>query len=72
MKTSFNIYLVSDSTGETVDHVSRACLVQFNEFEAIEHVWTMVRSEEQVKKVINALKSKPGFVLYTLVASALF
>ena len=52
MKTSFNIYLVSDSTGETVDHVSRACLVQFNEFEAIEHVWTMVRSEDQVKKVI--------------------
>ena len=53
MKTSFNIYLVSDSTGETVDHVSRACLVQFNEFEAIEHVWTMVRSEEQVKKGWN-------------------
>ena len=67
MKTSFNIYLVSDSTGETVDHVSRACLVQFNEVEAIEHVWTMVRSEDQVRKVISALKLKPGFVLYTIV-----
>ena len=67
MKTSFNIYLVSDSTGDTVDHVAKACLVQFGEFEAIEHIWTMVRSAEQVKRITRALKAKPGFVLYTIV-----
>ena len=49
--TSFNIHLVSDSTGETVEHVARACLVQFSEIDAIEHVWTMIRSEEQIQKI---------------------
>ncbi len=67
MTNTFHIYLVSDSTGETVDHVARACLVQFEEFIPIQHVWTMVRSTEQVKKVLQTLQINPGFVLYTLV-----
>lgn len=66
MKT-FHIHLVSDSTGETVDHVSRASLVQFSDIEAIEHVWTLVRSPEQLEKVIKSIEKNPGFVLYTFV-----
>ena len=65
--SSFHIHLVSDSTGETVDHVARACLAQFREFDATEHVWTMVRSSEEVSRVIKTLQENPGFVLYTLV-----
>jgi len=63
----FHIHLVSDSTGETVDHVSRASLVQFSKIEPIEHVWTLVRSTDQLKKVITAIGEHPGFVLYTFV-----
>ncbi len=63
----FHIHVVSDSTGETVDHVSRASLVQFPDCEPIEHEWTLVRSTEQVEKVITAIEENPGFVLYTLV-----
>ena len=66
MKT-FDIHLVSDSTGETVDHVSRASLVQFPDIEPTEHVWTLVRSTGQVEKVIKSIEKNPGFVLYTLV-----
>jgi [pyruvate, water dikinase]-phosphate phosphotransferase / [pyruvate, water dikinase] kinase len=66
MKT-FHIHLVSDSTGDTVDHVSRASLVQFPDNEPIEHVWTLVRSTEQVEKVIKSVEKNPGFVLFTLV-----
>jgi len=66
MKT-FHIHLVSDSTGETVDHVSRASLVQFPDIEAVEHVWTLVRSTEQLEKVIRSIEENPGFVLYTFV-----
>ena len=67
MMSPIHIYLVSDSTGETVDYVARACLAQFEDFVPIQHVWTMVRSPDQVKKILAALKLNPGFVLYTLV-----
>ncbi len=66
MKT-FHVHLVSDSTGETVSVVARACLVQFNDTEPIEHVWSMVRTQVQIKKVLKSIKANPGIILYTLV-----
>ncbi|MEE8352345.1 MAG: pyruvate, water dikinase regulatory protein [Rhodospirillales bacterium] len=64
---SFHLHLVSDSTGETVGMVSRACLVQFDTIEAHEHLWTMVRSEDQAQEVLDKIKDNPGFVLFTIV-----
>jgi len=65
--TSVHLHLVSDSTGETVSHVAKAALVQFDEITFEEHLWSMVRSERQVDEVIEAVGDNPGFVLYTLV-----
>ena len=62
---SFHLHLVSDSTGETVGLVARACLVQFDNIDAIEHLWAMVRSQDQVKEVLSGIAKNPGFVLYT-------
>ncbi len=70
MKT-FNLHLVSDSTGETVGSVARAALVQFEEVEAEEFSWTLVRSKAQLEKVIESIKENLGVVLYTLVDSNL-
>ena len=53
MSNTYQIYLISDSTGETVDHVARACLAQFEEFVPTQHVWTMVRSPKQVEKFLE-------------------
>ncbi len=64
---SFHLHLVSDSTGETVGLVARACLAQFEDIEATEHLWPMIRSEDQAKSVIAAIREHPGFVLYTIV-----
>lgn len=64
---TFHLHLVSDSTGETVGLVARACLVQFDAIEATEHLWNMIRSEDQVEEVITGIKKNPGFVLYTIV-----
>lgn len=64
---SFHLHLVSDSTGETVGLVARACLAQFENIETTEHLWNMIRSEDQAKGVITAIKENPGFVLYTIV-----
>ncbi|HTV89446.1 MAG TPA: pyruvate, water dikinase regulatory protein [Stellaceae bacterium] len=61
------MHLVSDSTGETVHSVARACLVQFDEAQAIEHVWSMVRTKSQIDRVIAGVEVNPGLVLFTIV-----
>jgi [pyruvate, water dikinase]-phosphate phosphotransferase / [pyruvate, water dikinase] kinase len=65
----FHLHLVSDSTGETLEAVAKACLVQFENAESIKHFWPMIRSERQLDKVIDAIIEKPGLVLFTLVNS---
>ena len=63
----FNLHLVSDSTGETVGSVARAALVQFEDVDAEEFSWTLVRSKAQMEKVIEGIKENLGVVMYTLV-----
>ncbi len=62
-----NLHLVSDSTGETVSGVARACLVQFEDIEVSEYSWNMVRSPLQLEKVMEEVRRLPGLVLFTLV-----
>jgi regulator of PEP synthase PpsR (kinase-PPPase family) len=47
--------------------VARACLAQFEQCEPIEHVWSMIRSDRQVQKVVAGIEASPGVVLFTLV-----
>ena len=70
-ETRFHLHLVSDSTGETVHSVARACLVQFEEAEAVEHIWSMVRTKMQMERVIHGIEANPGVVLFTLVDEGL-
>jgi [pyruvate, water dikinase]-phosphate phosphotransferase / [pyruvate, water dikinase] kinase len=65
--SAFHLHLVSDSTGDTVHAVARACLVQFEGAEAIEHIWSMVRTKSQIERVVHGVSINPGLVLYTLV-----
>lgn len=70
MKT-FHLHLVSDSTGETVGNVARAALVQFEGVRPIEHLWSMVRTERQLDKVLGAIMAEPGIVMFTFVDAKL-
>jgi hypothetical protein len=63
----FNLHLVSDSTGETVSSVARAAMAQFDDAEADEHMWSLVRTKSQMDKVIHGIKENPGPVMFTLV-----
>ncbi len=63
----FHLHLVSDATGETVQSVARACLVQFEDAEPVEHIWTLVRNGRQMDEVVHAIEENPGFVLFTMV-----
>ena len=64
---NFHVHLVSDSTGETVSSVARACLVQYEGIFVQEHVWSLVRTKGQMDKVMQAVERDRGPVLYTLV-----
>ena len=63
----YHLHLVSDATGETLESVAKACLVQFEGVDVIKHFWPMIRSERQLDKVVADIAMKPGLVLYTLV-----
>ena len=65
--TVHHLHLVSDATGETINSVARACLVQFEGVEPIEHVWSLIRTEGQMIKVLTRIEENPGPVLFTLV-----
>jgi len=65
--SSFHLHLVSDATGETINSVARACLVQFEDAEPIEHHWSLIRTGRQMTKVLDGIRENPGMVLFTLV-----
>lgn len=61
------IYLVSDSTGETVESIARACIVQFEHVEGVEHHWNLVRTAAKVDQILERVSNAPGIVLFTFV-----
>jgi hypothetical protein len=65
--TIHHLHLVSDATGETINTVARACLVQFEGVKTIEHVWSLVRTRGQMDKALDGIAEYPGPVLFTLV-----
>ena len=63
-----HLHLLSDSTGETFDMVAKACLAQFDNVEALRHLWPMVRSEGHLDRVLDDVaRAAPALVLYTVV-----
>ena len=65
-----HLHLVSDSSGETVSSIARACLAQFEDCTVEQHVWWLIRGPGQAERVIEAVREKPGIVLYTIVDKA--
>src|SRR3546814_8357443 len=64
---TFHLHLVSDSTGETIQSVARACVAQFEGVEPIEHFWNLVRTHRQLELVLEDIERNRGVVVYTLV-----
>lgn len=67
MTEPYHLHMVSDATGETTHSVTRACLVQFEGIEVVEHLWPMVRNKPQVELVLEGIRQHPGIVIFTLV-----
>ena len=68
MKTIHEIYLVSDSTGETLERIFMALKAQFEDFEYNIHQFSFTRTENQISNILNdAKKKKDSIILYTIV-----
>ncbi|RMD90230.1 MAG: kinase/pyrophosphorylase [Alphaproteobacteria bacterium] len=63
----FHLHLVSDATGETLEAMAKAALVQFEGVEARKHLWPMIRTPTQMRRTMDFIAENPGLVLYTLV-----
>ena len=72
MSNSYQIYLVSDSTGETLDRVFLAIKAQFKNIEYDIKSYFFTRTENQVVKILEeAKKNKNSIILYTIVDNGL-
>ena len=72
MSITYQIYLISDSTGETIDRIFLALKAQFNKFKSEDHQYSFSRTENQILKILElAKKQENSIILYTIVDSKL-
>ena len=68
MANTYQIYLISDSTGETLDRIFLALKAQFKNIEYKVHSYSFTRTENQILKILeDAQKKKDSVILYTIV-----
>ena len=68
MSNTYQIYLISDSTGETLDRIFLALKAQFQNIEYKVHSYSFTRTENQIFKILeDAEKSQNSVILYTIV-----
>ena len=68
MSNTYQIYLISDSTGETLDRIFLALKAQFKNIEYKVHSYSFTRTENQILKILqDAKKNENPVILYTIV-----
>ena len=68
MEKTYQVYLISDSTGETLDRIFLALKAQFSNFNYKIYQYSFTRTENQILKIIDICKkNKNSIILYTIV-----
>ena len=68
MSNTYQIYLISDSTGETLDRIFLALKAQFLNIEYNVHSYSFTRTQNQILKILeDAKKNENSIILYTIV-----
>ena len=72
MNEKYNVYLVSDSTGETLDRIFLSLKSQFSNFDYEKKEFAFVRTEQQINKIIKECNNAENcLILYTIVETKL-
>ena len=72
MSNIYQIYLISDSTGETLDRIFTAIKAQFKNIDYKIHTYSFTRTENQILKILsNAKENQNSIILYSIVDSSL-
>ena len=72
MTNKYQIFLISDSTGETLDRIFLALQSQFAKFDYSKKEFVFIRTEQQINKIIKECKEKNNsIILYTIVDTKL-
>ena len=72
MSNTYQIYLISDSTGETLDRIFIAIKAQFKNINYKIHTYSFTRTENQILKILSdAEKDSNSIILYSIVDSNL-
>ncbi len=72
MNEKYNVYLVSDSTGETLDRIFLSLKSQFANFDYEKKEFAFVRTEQQIDKIIKECNNlENSLILYTIVETKL-
>ncbi|RPG95735.1 MAG: kinase/pyrophosphorylase [Candidatus Pelagibacter sp. TMED165] len=72
MNEKYNVYLVSDSTGETLDRIFLSLKSQFANFDYNKKEFAFVRTEQQIDKIIKESSGMlNSIILYTIVETKL-
>ena len=68
MSNIYQIYLISDSTGETLERIFLALKAQFKNINYKVHSYSFTRTENQITKILDlAKKNQNSIILYTIV-----
>ena len=68
MVNTYEIYLISDSTGETLERIFLALKAQFKNIEYKIHSYSFTRTENQILKILeDAQENTNSIILYTIV-----
>ena len=72
MSEKYNVYLISDSTGETLDRIFLSLKSQFENFEYNKKEFVFVRTEQQINKILKECEEiRNSIILYTIVETKL-
>ena len=72
MSNTYQIYLISDSTGETLDRIFIAIKAQFKNIDYKIHTYSFTRTENQIFKILSEAEKHPSsIILYSIVDSSL-
>ena len=72
MSNTYQIYLISDSTGETLERIFLALKAQFKNIKYQIHSYSFTRTENQILKILqDAEENENPIILYTIVENNL-